>query len=258
MTTESRDRPFRHYTLRHRITAWVSQTCFDGVTYTVRRGLIKGMRRRGGLGWLPFGPAMSAEELFWRGLDLDGMTVYDVGAFQGLLTLFFAARAERVIAFEPDSINHVRLLENLALNGMRNAQARKLAVGSEPGMLGMAHDPLMPGGSHLTEPGHGSLGVEVAALDDLELPPPDLIKIDTEGWELQALRGGERTICKHSPRLFLEMHGQTMAEKQRNATSIVAWLWEHGYRNNMHVESRAEITPENAVLASRGHLFCVR
>ncbi|MGQ0539513.1 MAG: hypothetical protein ACT4R6_11230, partial [Gemmatimonadaceae bacterium] len=41
-----------HFTLKHRAVAAVSRL-FDGMTYTARHGLISGMRRKGGLGWLP-------------------------------------------------------------------------------------------------------------------------------------------------------------------------------------------------------------
>jgi len=47
------DQPFRHYTTKHRMVAWISQKLFGNITYTVRHGLIKGMKRKGGLGWLP-------------------------------------------------------------------------------------------------------------------------------------------------------------------------------------------------------------
>jgi hypothetical protein len=62
------DLPFRHYTLEHRLIAWISVHLFDTLTYTVRRGLLKGMKRTGGLGWLPalFSPGItSVEEQFW-------------------------------------------------------------------------------------------------------------------------------------------------------------------------------------------------
>ena len=71
--------PFQHYSRQHRTIAWVSRRLFDRFTYTVRHGLIRGMKRKGGLGWLPVGTT-TKEELFWRGVDLTGL-VYDVGAF---------------------------------------------------------------------------------------------------------------------------------------------------------------------------------
>ena len=126
------DLPFRHYKLKHRLIAWVSMHVFDCPTYTVRHGLLIGMKRKGGLGWVPamFLPGiMTAELQFWCGLNFNGMTVYDIGAFQGLLTLYFASRAKAVVCFEPNTQNHKRLMENLILNGIKNVEVRKVALG---------------------------------------------------------------------------------------------------------------------------------
>ena len=106
------DLQFRHYTLKHRLIAFISATLFDHVTYTVQHGFLKGMKRKGGLGWLPAFVSGSAETLehhFWRSLDLKRLVVYDIGAFHGLLTLFFASQARQVIAFEPSERNRKRL-----------------------------------------------------------------------------------------------------------------------------------------------------
>ena len=87
------DQPFHHYTTKHRIVAWISQHLFDHVTYTVRHGPIKGMKRKGGLAWLPeflSGSTRTPEQSFWMHLNLKGRVVYDIGAFRGLPTLFFA------------------------------------------------------------------------------------------------------------------------------------------------------------------------
>src|ERR1700691_2924498 len=83
----------------------------------------KGMKRKGGLGWIPamFSPGiMKAEQEFSCDLDLSGMTVYDIGAFHGLLTLFFASRAKTVVCFESNTQNYKRLMEDLILNGIKN------------------------------------------------------------------------------------------------------------------------------------------
>src|SRR5580704_10090805 len=95
------DRAFReaHFTWKHRMIAAVSlRTNF---TYTVRHGLAAGMKRRGGLWFLPFGGAETEEERFLRQLDLSGKVVYDIGAFEGILSMFFSRRAKQVVAYEP-------------------------------------------------------------------------------------------------------------------------------------------------------------
>lgn len=267
------DLPFHHYTLKHRLIAWTSTHLFDHATYTVRHGLLKGMRRKGGLGWVPamFSPgAMTAEQKFWGGFDFSGMTVYDVGAFHGLLTLFFASRAKAVVCFEPNTQNHRRLMENLKLNGIENVKVCKVGVGSRGETRRMVGSPLMPGGASvdgmtvegLLRAGVGTIVEEISivSLDEAirrdNLPRPDFIKIDIEGWEVEALLGARNTLGLHKPLLLLEMHGETMREKSRKVAEIVALLWELQYRRIRHIETGTAITPENSSVAMEGHLYC--
>lgn len=267
------DLPFQHYSLKHRMIAWVSSHLFDHVTYTVRHGLLQGMKRRGGLGWLPSSftsSVVTPEERFWHDLDLRGKTVYDIGAFHGLLTLFFAVRAKSVVSFEPNSRNRARLLENLRINKIQNVQVRDRGIGSQRENRQMASVTLTPGGASIDEKAIESFaksGVEtvteqvsIVTLDEeipeQNLPRPDFIKIDTEGWELEALRGARNTLATYHPALFLEMHGSTMREKKRKVSEIVNFLWDTGYRDILHVESGASINPENSALAAEGHLYC--
>ena len=256
------DLPFEHYSLRHRTIASISQTLFDLFTYTVRHGLIRGMRRKGGLGWIP-AAAQNKEELFWRDLPLDGLVIYDVGAFHGILTLFFAARGARVVAYEPNDMNHARLIENIRLNNLKNVTVRKLAIGSQARSGTLLYDPSMAGGGSLNPDAAAgvSQSVQITTLDDdiaaASLPAPDLIKIDIEGWELAALEGARATLDAHHPRLFLEMHGETMGEKKRKANAIVAFLCDAGYTDILHVESGVAITPGDEMVAAEGHLYCL-
>jgi FkbM family methyltransferase len=213
---------------------------------------------------------MTAEQQFWCGLDLSGMTVYDVGAFHGLLTLFFASRAKAVVCFEPNTQNHKRLMENLRLNGIKNVEVRKAGVGSRRETRRMVGSPLMPGGAsvdgktveELLRAGVGTVVEEISLvrLDEeipqASLPAPDFIKIDIEGWEIEALRGARNMLELHKPALFLEMHGETMREKRRKVAEIVAFLWETNYRRIRHIETGTTITPENTSVALEGHLYC--
>lgn len=261
-----------HYTLRHRVIATLSQR-LDGITYTQRHGLIRGMKRQGGLGFLPAilagGDHETAEHRFLRGLDLGAKTVYEVGAFQGILTLFFSSRAKEVIAYEPNPPSHRRVLQNLRLNRRENVRLRHLAVGAEAGTLTLLSDPLMPGGTSGDPAVAGQIRagspatavtVPVVTLDEdiaaAGLPAPDFIKIDIEGMELPALRGMERTLKQHGPELYMEMHGATIEQKDHNVRAIVDFVTAAGYEYILHVESGQRITPANATEARRGHLYC--
>ncbi len=266
------DRHFQHYSLKHRLISWTSRNLFDRVSYTAQHGLIRGMKRRGGLGWMParFSGPPTAEENFWRGLDLNGFTIYDVGAFEGLLTLFFARAAQQVICYEPNARNRGRLQANLRLNGLTNVTVRPFGLGETPVELQMVWDPSMPGGasvetavvdnlrSTVAEAQAQPVSITTLDLDRAQqnLPAPDLIKIDIEGWELQALLGARETIAASMPALYLEMHGETMREKMRKAAEIVDVLEHAGYPSIRHVESGEAISSANSKLAAEGHLYC--
>jgi FkbM family methyltransferase len=265
LTNAAEDLPFPHYSHGHHAIAWISRCLFDRFTYTVRHGLIRGMKRQGGLGWTPAWlsrGAETSEEMFWRGLPLGGLVIYDVGAFHGILTMFFASRGAQVIACEPNEANYVRLIENIRLNHLTNVQVRKLGVGSLPGSGTLHYAPQMAGGGTLQANAIAPVSqhVEITTLDlDIAaaaLPAPDLIKIDIEGWELEALEGARATIRAHHPALFLEMHGETMGEKKRKAGQIVAFLLDQGYSDIVHVETGAAIAHGNESLAAEGHLHC--
>jgi FkbM family methyltransferase len=259
--TSAEDLSFHHYSLRHRAVAWISRCLFDRVTYTVRHGLIRGMRRKGGLGWLPPG-ARTGEEMFWRGLPLTGLVIYDVGAYHGILTLFFASRGGQVIAYEPNDVNHARLIENIRLNNLTNVLVRKLGLGAQTGSGTLHYSPEMAGGGTLDPDARAAISqaIQITTLDQdiaaSALPAPDLIKIDIEGWELEALQGARATIDEYHPALFLEMHGETIREKRRKASEIISFLREAGYQSILHVETGAAITPQKVDLASEGHLYC--
>ena len=256
------DLSFQHYSRKHRIIAWVSMHLCDGLVYRQRHGLIKGLRRRGGLGWLPIAAQETAESRLWRDLDLTGRCVYDIGAFHGLLTMHFSSHARVVVAYEPSSANRKRLQENLSLNNL-SAIVRPVGLGSVVETRTMHIDPLTPGGSSVDESATGrqTENIQVTTLDEdiaaCNLPAPEFVKIDVEGFEREVLLGGRQTFLRFRPDLFLEMHGETMAAKRRKVTEIVAVLEEYGYRRVTHIRSGTTINNGNcADVAPRGHLYC--
>jgi FkbM family methyltransferase len=248
---------------------------FKDHTYTSRHGLAKGLKRKGGLAFLPsFVPRsteMIKEEVFIAALDLTGETVYDIGGDQGIYTLFFARKVGdqgRVITFEPNPVSHAHIVTNVALNGFKHVDVRNIAVGDKAGKLIFAFPAKDPGRGTadelireqiLKEPGSRSTSVDVEALDSLipaaGLPKPDFAKIDVEGLELNVLQGMRRTLEDHRPRLFIEIHGADMKAKIANIRQVVSYLLDLNYKIH-HVETEQQITRENMDDACEGHLYC--
>jgi FkbM family methyltransferase len=264
------NQPFHHRTFKHQVVSWVSRNVFDHVTYTVRRGLLKGLRRKGGLAWIPeLGSAEPSEEdKFLSNLDLQGKTVFDIGAFEGLLTMFFARKASHVVCYEPNPRNSSKVRANLALNQMNNVTLRQFGLADKGGDAVMVWHPSTAGFSTMEHTGIDAADssrssqraeIRLTTLDqdmiDASLPSPDFIKIDVEGFELPVLQGARKLLETSHPALFVEIHGATMAEKRQNVRAVVDYLIEVGYLNILHVESKHIITASNSDLAAQGHLY---
>jgi len=254
----------REFSLAHRLTSRISKSL--SFSYTSRRGLTRGLKRRGGLGFLP-GGTPTAEENFLRSLDLTGKTVFDVGGFVGLMTLFFASRAARVITYEPVLDSRLKILDNLALNRFDNVTLRDVAIAAEPGELKLVYDELMSGGAT----GDPEIGRELAVSAgtpkfcvvpvttiDLEIEAlqavPDFVKIDVEGMEYSVLRGMRKLIESRNPWLFVELHGTTPSDKQKNAQDVIQTMRDAGYEI-YDVENTRIIDPAEPITGKESHVF---
>ena len=137
-----------HFSLKYRFVSSISSQ-LQWVTYRSRHGITKGLRRRGGLGFLPrvFAGAATetAEVQFLRDLPLEKSTVYDIGSFHGLMAMFFSTKAQEVIAYEPNPENRERLSVNLRLNGIEHVSVRPIALGAKSGKISLVWDPSMAG-----------------------------------------------------------------------------------------------------------------
>jgi FkbM family methyltransferase len=155
------------------------------------------------------------KEFYQRTVALEKPVVVDVGASTGSYSLLTTLHpGMRVFAFEPNPSVYEILLENIKRNGVEDRVTpycialydedgkARLSVPKDIGASGLAtlsQSPLRFKAKRVVE-------IETRRLDDIEVPPPDFIKIDTEGAEVLVLRGGKQTIREHHPVMLLEHH----------------------------------------------------
>jgi hypothetical protein len=135
-----------------------------------------------------------------------GAGAFDVGAREGYHTLLMArlSAGGRVLALEADPEEHRRLLRNIAANPsltpVPEARLARVTAGARQ---------------------------EDVTLDDVAFGldgfVPDVVKLDVEGWELQALEGAARLLAETRPHLIVETHSQAL---ERDCVEL---LRNHGY-----------------------------
>lgn len=168
-----------------------------------------------------------------RRLVQPGMVLLDVGAHVGYYTRLFAALTGadgQVIAFEPHPRTHKALQANL--RRLPNVTALQVAVAETAGVAEL-YDYLMMSASGSLHYDESMAALQQAQMNESDVAPrrqdgfemrkyrvetvtidqcllemgieqADLVKMDIEGAEINALRGMKRTIA-HSPKLSLIM-----------------------------------------------------
>lgn len=143
---------------------------------------------------------------------------FDVGANIGHHTLFMSRHADSIFSFEPYFVVREEMLRKLNHAQVRNAKVFPVALGD----LDESHSFHPPEGSNQGTgtlgnrlPGNASaesISVQVVRGDAFfaanGLPPVSLLKMDVEGYELQALEGLRETIWRDRPPIFLEIQLQ--------------------------------------------------
>lgn len=160
-------------------------------------------------------------ELYRAAIKPDSV-VMDVGANIGYYTLLAAGTIDpalgRVYAFEPNVDHFAILQQNLAHHGIDYAFAHQLAVGEREGEVNLYLSDTNPGDHQVYDSGEGRRiqAVRMVALDDFIAEhgiAPDLVKIDTQGYDYNVLLGMKDLLARDCPlTLFTE-------------------FWPHGNRN---------------------------
>ena len=187
-----------------------------------------------------------AEHQFYVDYVRPGMTVFDVGASVGELTVLFArlaGDAGSVHAFEPGPVAD-ELERACSEAGRRNVVVNRVAVGDRSATVALrmyddehqswntlADRPVRPGGVDVTP--IATADVRAVTLDEYcaegDVGRVDLLKIDVEGSEYHVLRGSERLLAEQRVRCCVFEYGGTTEDMGVDPAAIEQLLSAHGY-----------------------------
>jgi FkbM family methyltransferase len=176
-----------------------------------------------------------------------GMIFVDVGAHFGIFTLAalrYGGDDARVFAIEPSPVPNAILRKNLVLAGSPpNVELLDLAIGPADGELSMlstgAH------GNHFLvaseRPRRDATRVKQWTLPTLFQHmgrPPTHLKMDIEGFEVEAIDGGLSALAAHRPLFFLELHAGLLRNRGCDPLLLLKKLSDCGY-SRFELEGRA-------------------
>lgn len=155
----------------------------------------------------------------WFPFIMDAKYIVDVGANLGNHTIYWATKmnVERIVSYEPFAANFEVLEKNIKQNSLTNVVAINKAVGQHVGNVKLkSFDESNYGATSFEEGVQEGNTVSLTSIDneviELKLPKVDLIKIDTEGFELDVLKGMTYVLDKYHPIIWVECSEESIKD----------------------------------------------
>jgi FkbM family methyltransferase len=162
---------------------------------------------------------------------MDWSVCVQAGGNMGVWPWNLAQRFARVYTFEADAENFRYLRHNIVGAGPGEIIAEQRALGPWDScrVTFPPEDPENIGAYYVVENGP----VPMRSIDSLRLESCGLIYLDIEGFELEALRSGERTVREFRPVIVTEYKP---LPQQQHPERIDPYMLELGYRKGDYVE----------------------
>lgn len=191
--------------------------------------------------WYTRARAESPELAWIRRVLRPGDVVADVGANNGFTGVLFARAVGpggRVVGFEPAPANLEAARENIRLNGIANFELVAAAVGAAPGSV--SFDPGFGNGAVSSA---GPVTVPQVTLDaHFGASRVDLVKLDIEGYEAEALRGARR-LLERRPVLAIEVHVAQYKDRERQIAELFDLIDVAAYDASIQLEVDGALMP---------------
>jgi FkbM family methyltransferase len=144
------------------------------------------------------------EQYFEDFLMINHETFVDAGGFDGATTEMFCSKYpkyKKVFFFEPSHKN--MKLAKKRLKDLRDIVFYSVGLSDTSGILSFDSDVGPASAIKITD---SSSTIKVTTLDEIISEPVSFIKMDLEGWELNALKGSKNHIIKDTPKLAIAVY----------------------------------------------------
>lgn len=181
----------------------------------------------------------------------DDAVIVDVGAHAGQFSKLFSkmAPAGHIYAFEPGAYALSILKKVKAVKRLNNVTIAPYGLSDSAGEAAL-HTPIKNSGS--LGFGLSSLSADnnnrrthatSIALTTLDLffeqnPPQkiDFIKADIEGWELNMLKGAQKTLARYRPAVMIEINDDALVKAGASRQALLDFMQAQGYKAAAEVD----------------------
>jgi FkbM family methyltransferase len=177
-------------------------------------------------------------------LTKERKVLLDVGSQFGSFSFPFIGTStdKQVFAFDGGINPFLTTSQIKIINNLSNYNVYNFLIGNKDEIVKCFSEPLQS----LAIPGNDTrLMFKIDTLVDMFEIVPDVIKIDIEGCEYQALSGARDTIAEYQPVIFIEVHPKFLNHYQNNINEIVEFVQTINYDvfdlNQNRVENYLEV-----------------
>jgi FkbM family methyltransferase len=180
------------------------------------------------------------------------------GGACGVWPVALAEHFEMIFTFEPDLLNYWCLSANVSHLPTKIFPAN-FALGENPGTVVTKSPPTEKNntGAYYTVPAtiaeiEGGLSVPQITIDSMEINGCDLLCLDIEGREVEALRGAYKTIDEFRPFVMIEEKPLPQMGKGKDVAHVAGeakeWLEKiHGYKVIREVHRDLIMAPDDSL-----------
>jgi len=194
-----------------------------------------------------------AEKKTLSGIVKPGMTVLDIGSNLGLYTILISkmvGEEGRVIAFEPDKRLFKHLQNNCLRNNCINVDCYNNAVGSRTEIVELNVSTFNSGDNYVgSNKGDSFRVVQTCKSVDLDSFLPvlrfDILKIDIQGYEVEAMKGMQNVLEKNpNAIIYFELFPAGLKRAGFSAYIFTNWFISRGFKISK-INSNETFTPQS-------------